>query len=406
MKRTIKQAIFIATLIFSVFLSSCFNPVITMIREEVDLEDAVINGNINSIVRYTGQYGSGYGDYLFMQNGYIAYKSSASEKQTHGEWQDAPYVPPVLEYDDYLDTFYGTQIIKLAVGGDNSGNNTLFALGINYKTDTGSTVPADKILYKLTNENPHWKEIYRRPVNIPENSNFTQFEDNFTIFCTNSPNPAHRRAFARIGTGENRLTQKYFELTQGTDWSDKSKLDDYGVPIESTIVSTSETYNSVVFINGKVFFTSGVGGTNETASTPATYAYWSNGEMFHWCEAGSISDKLEPQGSIKVAANLYSMAVNKDSIIVGPYRLTVQRIGIEKTGKPTEIINFETNITSQLRNPYTTNVLFALDPAKNEKDNVIYAALVLSGSEGATSGSIQSVGLWSYYPSRGNWNRE
>lgn len=414
-----KKNIFIVTLIFSVFLVSCFNPVISMIREEVELEEAVVNGTINSIVRYTGKYGDKTGDYLFIQNGNIAYKPAAIEYQKYGEWEYAPYIPPPLEYDIYTDTFNGAQIIKLAVGGDGSGNNTLFALGINYRTDTGSTIPADKILYKLTNENPPWKEIYRRPSNIPENSNERDFDDNFAIFCTNSPQPEHRRAFARIGTGEDRKTQKYFELTEGTDWSDESKLDEHGVPKsgDETGIAPTEFYNSVLFINGDVYFSPGrASGTNETATEDATYAYWSEGSTLHWCDEASITtDKLVSKGSLSSANQIYSLAINLDSIIVGRYNTDVQRVGIENngtseapnyTGKPTDFINFESNAKSQLRGPYSTNVLFSLDPAKTEEENVIYASLILRGSESSSSGSIQAVGLWSYYPARGNWNRE
>ena len=54
----------------------------------------------------------------------------------------------------------------------------------------------------------------------------------------------------------------------------------------------------------------------------------------------------------------------------------------------------------------TTLISFAT--SKTELESTLYASLGFSGSGSSTTASVNynRIGLWSYYPSRGNWNCE
>lgn len=433
-----KKIIFGLALISSIFFAGCYDPVIASIRREVELENSVVNGSINSIVRYTDELG----DFIFLQNGGILFKEA--DNNNHGSWRNAPEPSPI-NYDIYSDSFSGTQIINLVVSHDDATDtDTLFALGVNYKTDTGSTTPSEKVLFKYSNgkDGAQWEEIFRRNMNMPTNSNMTYFDDNFTVFCTNSPNPKNRRAYARIGVGDD---QKVYELKASSDWSNGNPTDEIKVEpsVSDDEEKSAETFPNVssVILFGKAgekrpYFFNYPCATNETKDSEPTYAYWVRGATLFWCsiddmaelsqEGGSSGRKykvLVPKGRSPASSTIFSIAVNIDSIIVGTGNNVgttasgAQRIKIENTGTDSSPIyagkpigeitaSFDTNAAEQLRSPYSVTSMLSMDPGLQEIKNTLYAALLLRGTETNSSGSINNVGLWSYYPERHNWNRE
>ena len=85
--------------------------------------------------------------------------------------------------------------------------------------------------------------------------------------------------------------------------------------------------------------------------------------------------------------------------------------GIRRTsltdGRPgTELIDFDTNASFQISTAYYVTALINTTPDKNEEDSNLYAAITYMGTGTSTSVSAKNKGLWSYYPKRGNWNRE
>ncbi|MCQ2590651.1 MAG: hypothetical protein MJ179_09535, partial [Treponema sp.] len=76
-------------------------------------------------------------------------------------------------------------------------------------------------------------------------------------------------------------------------------------------------------------------------------------------------------------------------------------------GVPAEVMgNFTTNATSQLASSYQIYTLLCANPEEDETDASIYATIGFKGSGSSTSVSYNNIGLWSYYKTRGNWNRE
>ena len=69
---------------------------------------------------------------------------------------------------------------------------------------------------------------------------------------------------------------------------------------------------------------------------------------------------------------------------------------------PTSLGTFTTNAQFQITSDFIVLALLNATPEKSELESSLYSAINFPG----TSESFSNVGLWSYYPSRGNWNRE
>jgi hypothetical protein len=50
--------------------------------------------------------------------------------------------------------------------------------------------------------------------------------------------------------------------------------------------------------------------------------------------------------------------------------------------------------------------LLCADPSKTEAQSSLYATITYRGAGTSSSATPANIGLWSYYPLRGNWNRE
>lgn len=391
-----KKIIFYVSLFaFTIFLTSCFDPIYPRIRNEVELEKATKTGYINSLVRYQ--------DKIYMSNGSVFYKSTSDSVQQYGAW-NRDESAPTISYNTSDDSFSGVHIIKLA-----ADTASLYALGVEFSTDKGETRPSGKALYRT--DGGVWNRIWRTNAGSNDDG-YTN--DNITIFCTNSINPTNRRAYLRWGTD-------VYELNpSGTGISGVGNK----VTFDNTnYVKKSSSYpdypNSAVAVDtGKTWFFSGLAsGSNEIQTSPttyqdATYIYWSNASAI---DGGAIAysstihySKSDGTGSGSIGASYpaYSMAVNSNSIILGTYTGGIYRASLSG-GVPTGVESID-NVdgADSLGSPYIITSLLSLHPEKAERDNVIYAGVAFRGTEASIGASTSNVCLWSYYPARGNWNRE
>ena len=77
------------------------------------------------------------------------------------------------------------------------------------------------------------------------------------------------------------------------------------------------------------------------------------------------------------------------------------------TNKPgSSIQDFDNNAASALSSYYEVPALLVVNPGANEYSTAIFAAAEFSGSSSSTSATLDNVGLWGYYPSEDEWNRE
>ena len=166
------------------------------------------------------------------------------------------------------------------------------------------------------------------------------------------------------------------------------------VPGESTV--------SAVYAGGVYFFNS-CSATNET-SVPATHVYWASGSTLKHVSAGTSSSS--GASAVSCSTNITSIAATSDAIILG-----TKGRGLEKTtntsGVPgSSLTGFSTNADSALGSPYIIPALLCVDSAASETGATLYASADFRRKSSTSGGNYKDIGLWSYYPSRGNWNRE
>ena len=436
-------SISIAAAVFG--FSGCYDAIFYNIRNEVPLEDGVINGYTNSIVRYQEPDGT---EFLYLQNGNVYYKQISDDtdkkiltkNQDHDKWTKDSSAPEGISYSYFDQEFSGTYSCKLA-----SDSNYVYLLGATPEYDESSSrnILKNFKLYCYSKENG-WKSV--DAVNtILKKYESTLAEDKYMmdssiqLFCTNTPQNAHRKAYIRIGGGSPYYSWMSDKQTYGSDFTVKDGVMNCGiielngtdtdianvVPLGDGKIGTLEKTGagkdttSAVYANGKVYFLDYLASsTNETKNKEADYIYLGNGKTLYWFETASVSSvkalDAAPVGkSTGSADDILSMCVTNDSIILGTYEEGAYRIKTN-SGKPeTSTSDFTTNADSVMYNPYIVRMLFCTDPSLGETDDgsALYSALQFRYTESSASASYKNVGLWSYYNSeenghRNNWNKE
>lgn len=346
------------SLLFIPFIAGCKAPVFYEIMRDVAPEEATVNGVITSITRYI----SGKEEKLvtFSSDGLIWKDANGT---AHGQWSCFPDSNQL-----------SGKIIKTAADKSN-----LYVVTITFHEDVenGLNLPDAATLWCYAEES--WNKVENTPELLP---------GNFNIFCTNDVEKDNRSAYLRIG-------DKVYELS-GRDFP--------------TSVTETGNYNSVVSGDNDIFFES-------TASVKnGNYIYWGEGSKLYYSNDTS-NPKAEGKKTLALDAgtDISCLAVTSDSILIGRGDFSnslISKGGIAKTsldsdGKPgTSLESFSTNATSQLASVYQIYTLLVANPNETELEASIYASMGFKGSGSSTSVSYDNIGLWSYYPARGNWNRE
>ena len=437
-------SISIAAAVFG--FTSCYDAIFYNIRNEVPLEDGVINGYTNSIVRYQEPDGT---EFLYLQNGNVYYKQISDDtdkkiltkNQNHDKWTKDSSAPEGISYSYFDQEFSGTYSCKLA-----SDSNYVYLLGATPEYDESSSrnILKNFKLYCYSKESG-WQSV--EAVNeILGYYESTLDEDKYMmdasiqLFCTNAPQNAHRKAYIRIGGGSPYYSWMSDKQTYGNDFTVKDGVMNCGiielngtdtdiakvVPLgDGKIGELKETgagkdTTSAVYANNTVYFLDYLASsTNETKNEDADYIYFGNGKTLYWFNTASVSSvtdlDAEPVGkSTGCADSILSMCVTNDSIILGTYKEGAYRVKTD-SGKPETSISgdFETNARSVMYNPYIVRMLFCTDPSLGETDDgsALYSALQFQYTESSASASYKNVGLWSYYNleengHRNNWNKE
>lgn len=344
------------SLLFIPFIAGCKAPVFYEIMRDVAPEEATVNGVITSITRYT----SGTEEKLvtFSSDGLIWKDANGT---AHGQWSCFPDSNQL-----------SGKIIKTAADSSN-----LYVVTITFHEDVekGLNLPDAATLWCYNNGK--WYEVKTPKLN----------PGNFNIFCTNDVNNDNRSAYLRIG-------DKVYKLN-GTTFNESNPQDG--------------NYNSVVSGDNDIFFES-------TASVKnGNYIYWGEGSKLYYSKDTS-NPKAEGNKKLALDAgtDISCLAVTSDSILIGRGDFSnslISKGGIAKTslkdGKPgNSLESFSTNATSQLASVYQIYTLLVANPDQPELNASIYASMGFKGSGSSTSVSYDNIGLWSYYPARGNWNRE
>ena len=240
---------------------------------------------------------------------------------------------------------------------------------------------------------------------IVKEYNTDYYTNFFNVFQTNSPMAAHRHTY--ICTYDSvTLKYRYFELI-GTN-----------PPVEITIsrvedAMSGETYldgskarvYSAAYLNGSVrFYSSRAVVTDETFTEEAKHIYYGESTALWYTDGTTASMALNAGEYISC------LEVCADSILIGRGATFAEskNAGIVKTtrnenGIPGNIlVPFATNASFQISEVYTVLALLNATPGYPELSSSLYSSV----SFYSTNGVFKNIGLWSYYPERGNWNRE
>lgn len=436
-------SISIAAAVFG--FSGCYDAIFYNIRNEVPLEDGVINGYTNSIVRYQEPDGT---EFLYLQNGNVYYKqisedddkTKLTKNQDHDKWTKDSSAPEGISYSYFDQEFSGTYSCKLA-----SDSNYVYLLGATPEYDESSSrnILKNFKLYCYSKANG-WKSVEQINTILKQyestlDDDKYMMDSSIQLFCTNAPKKEHRKAYIRIGGGSPKESWMSDKQTYGNDF--KSEVINCGiielngtdtdianvVPLGDGKIGTLEKTGagkdttSAVYANNTVYFLDYLASsTNETKNKEADYIYLGNGTTLYWFETASVSSvkalDAEPVGkSTGCAADILSMCVTNDSIILGTYKEGAYHVKTD-SGKPeTEAsTSFPTkNANSVMCKPYIVRMLFCTDPSLGETadGSALYSALQFQYTETSAGASYKNVGLWSYYNSeenghRNNWNKE
>lgn len=436
-------SISIAAAVFA--FSGCYDAIFYNIRNEVPLEDGVINGYTNSIVRYQEPDET---EFLYLQNGNVYYKqisedddkTKLTKNQDHDKWTKDSSAPEGISYSYFDQEFSGTYSCKLA-----SDSNYVYLLGATPEYDESSSrnILKNFKLYCYSKANG-WKSVEQINTILKQyestlDDDKYMMDSSIQLFCTNAPQNEHRKAYIRIGGGSPYYSWMSDKQTYGSDFTVKDGVMNCGiiklngtdtdianvVPLGDGKIGTLEKTGagkdttSAVYANNTVYFLDYLASsTNETKNKEADYIYLGNGKTLYWFETASVSSvtalDAEPVGkSTGCADDILSMCVTNDSIILGTYEEGAYRVKID-SGKPeTSTSDFTTNAASVMYNPYIVRMLFCTDPSLGETadGSALYSALQFRYTESSASASYKNVGLWSYYNSkenghRNNWNKE
>ena len=380
---------------FLMLLSSCMDPIFYELRKDVKPETATVSGNISTVTRFT-EDGT---EYLYTAAD-KGLRRKRADNESHDAWSEKDIPFSLIAFDWDSTSFTGEQLLAVLANSD-----TLYLISVDYSTTgtEGNTNPSKLNLWGKQSGGS-WKKI---DFSFPLGYNYEsqKFVSLFSVFQTNSPQAAHRHAYVcKRVDGE----YKCFEL-KGTD-----------APEEITITKVEDgnpgdrLYSAVWFDGGVKFFTSHAATTNETyneAEAPTRpRLYYADGEDLYYSGDNYSSDGkyVKALDSDRVISALTTC---KDSILIGYGDITntsseyggIGRASLDENGIPaSSTSSFSTNAAFQITSAYAVLTLLNATPEKNETDSALYASITFSSSNGLH----ENIGLWSYYPGRGNWNRE
>lgn len=351
MKKTLK---FILSIILSIFLFSffsCNDAIFSDIRNEVELDNAKISGPVLSIVRYKNN--------IFAVNGRVYYQSKSAAKRS---WIEMPTNMTGIIYDLAAD------------------QSNLYACTLLFEDDNdGYNVPTTRTLWRY--DGSSWSAIY--------SAAYSSLVD-FYVFCTNTPKDANRKAFFKYGSsvyGLNDTSENYM-----------AELDSSSYTIFGSSISSVK---SATMLNGEVILSIYRATTsNETEENKATYVYTATGSVISYSTDGTNWTTVSTDSD-----DILSIGFSQDYMLLGTDE-GIQHVLISDNVPQSSTQDFNNNAASALSSYYVIDSLLVVDPSKSEYTTPIFASTEFDGSSSSTSATLTNVGLWGYYPSKGEWNRQ
>ena len=373
-KKTSILFVTISILITGFLFSACDGVIFDEIRKEVKLADAKIAGDIQNIIRF--KYGNE--ECVFVTNGKLRYRSVEDDVVDNKGVGFSDFSSP----SGYV----------YSIAADTSN---LYAMSATIEEDDdGYNTVTKRTLYYYDSNSSSWKQIWSEAYSTKR----------AFIICTNGQTT--REAYFVYGSSVYELSGSSTTIDTSDTNSMKCVYADGNFPIGKLTTADDEktplAVNSCTSLGGNVYFSSAYAMTSATTSTSSETAYFSSGAYVYYSTNGTdwtgvnlgCDTILSP-----TITNNYILAGTSDGIVHTP-------INVETNGSAavpsSGTADFSTNADSALSSYYEIPALLAIDPTKNETAGTIYASSITSSS----SASLNNVGLWSYYASTKEWNRE
>jgi len=389
---------FIFASIFSVFLFSCHGIIFDEIRNEVELDDAKVSGQIKSIVRYSYDCDSDgeKEECVFTATGKIYYRNISSTENSSGE-----------KVTEFADSIASKKIGFSSFSKPSSGRvlslaadkTYLYALVADVETDDDDDTNGTTTRQIWSFDGSKWTQI----VTTAYSSSY-----GFVLFCTNSPKSENREAYFRYGS-------KVYKLSEYKPKEDAEIDEDQGGYVyanegNSYIGTYTQTENSsstalevksCAMLNGTVYFSSEPSlVSDETEDDDASYLYFGNSDDVYYSQDGSSWTSVDLDCS-----KILCLGVTDNYLLIGTTEgiahILLKTIRTEGTSSASTT-SFDNNAASALSSYYKVPAILVVNPALDETSGTIFASSITS----STSASLNNVGLWSYFSSEGKWNRE
>ena len=339
-------------LTFAILFTGCFNPVFNDIRKEVKLNDASVVGSVSHMARVKNN-GK---EYLFAATG-VLYFSQINAETENSDW----YLCNIsnfstVKYDAINRVYSGEKILQVAADSKN-----VYILTEKYISEdeiqvSGRKLYQTEIANALSKGSQTWKEISVSGT-YPK-----------VIFCTNE---------------EDGSTEAYVTYTNGSTKNLSEINNEVG----------NDYFGAAKFNSNTVFHKTSAITTNGTVLYKSSESY---GEI-------DYDDGNGKQGTtnLELKAKVLSLALCGNELIVGTSQ-GIKKIRLNDDGVPTAVVHWSTNAEAAISKVYEVKCLISVDSALSDTNGCIYAGVDFTG----TGGTFKNICLWSYEPSRGNWNRE
>lgn len=344
-------------LTFAILFTGCFNPVFNDIRKEVKLNDASVVGSVSHMARVKNNDK----EYLFAATG-VLYFSQINAETENSDW----YLCNIsnfstVKYDAINRVYSGEKILQVA-----ADSNYVYILTEKYISEDEIQVSGRKlyqtaIANALSKGSQTWKEISVSGT-YPK-----------VIFCTNE---------------EGGSTEAYVTYTNGST----KKLSDKNLSDINNEVG-NDYFGAAKFNRDTVFHKTSAITTNGTVLYKSSESY---GEIDYSTDGTNFSPT-----SLELKAKVLSLALCGKELIVGTSQ-GIKKIRLDANGVPKDVVHWSTNAEAAISKVYEVKCLISVDSSLSDTEGCIYAGVDFTG----TGGTFKNICLWSYEPSRGNWNRE
>lgn len=339
-------------LTFAILFTGCFNPVFNDIRKEVKLNDASVVGSVSHMARVKNN-GK---EYLFAATG-VLYFSQINAETENSDW----YLCNIsnfstVKYDAINRVYSGEKILQVA-----ADSNNVYILTEKYISEDEIQVSGRKlyqtaIANALSKGSQTWEEISVSGT-YPK-----------VIFCTNE---------------EGGSTEAYVTYTNGSTRNLSDIKNEVG----------NDYFGAAKFNSNTQFHKTSAITTNGTVLYKSSDSY---GEIDYVDKNGNSGTT-----NLELKAKVLSLALCGNELIVGTSQ-GIKKIRLNANGVPTAVVHWSTNAEAAISKVYEVKCLISVDSALSDTKGCIYAGVDFTG----TGGTFKNICLWSYEPSRGNWNRE